>query len=85
MEDRDRGGARGTEQELPGAGNGRQAPIAIKVAFLGSMLGSSALFNTGTDRGSCGRLSSLGAVASHRLIGYIAPRTSLRTDCQMES
>ena len=47
MEDRDRGGARGTEQELLGAGNGRQAPITIKVAFLGSMLGPSALFNTG--------------------------------------
>jgi hypothetical protein len=52
MEDRDRGGARGTEQELLGAGNGQQAPITIKVAFLGSMLGSSALFNTCTDRGS---------------------------------
>eukprot|EP00978_Attheya_sp_CCMP212_P042130 scaffold252000_cov66-Attheya_sp.AAC.2 len=28
-EDQDRGGARGTEQELLGAGNGRQAPITI--------------------------------------------------------
>jgi hypothetical protein len=58
MEDRDRGGARGTEQELLGAGNGRQAPIAIKVAFLGSMLGPSALFNTGTDRGSFSPVSA---------------------------
>eukprot|EP00978_Attheya_sp_CCMP212_P028138 scaffold96388_cov41-Attheya_sp.AAC.1 len=39
-------GPRGTEPELLGAGNGRQAPITIKVAFLGSMLGPSALFNT---------------------------------------
>eukprot|EP00972_Heterocapsa_arctica_P019332 2852929-Heterocapsa_arctica.AAC.1 len=35
MEDRDRGGARGTEQELLGAGNGRQAPITIKVGTRG--------------------------------------------------
>ena len=35
MEDRDRGGARGTEQELLGAGNGRQAPITIKVGVSG--------------------------------------------------
>eukprot|EP00978_Attheya_sp_CCMP212_P034852 scaffold148578_cov56-Attheya_sp.AAC.1 len=39
-------GLRGTEPELLGAGNGRQAPITMKVAFLGSMLGPSALFNT---------------------------------------
>ena len=54
MEDRDQGGARGTEQELLGAGNGRQAPITIKVAFLGSMLGPSALFNTGYRHGANG-------------------------------
>jgi hypothetical protein len=35
MEDRDRGGPRGTEQELLGAGNGRQAPITIKVGVSG--------------------------------------------------
>eukprot|EP00978_Attheya_sp_CCMP212_P020046 scaffold56975_cov61-Attheya_sp.AAC.3 len=35
------------EPELLGAGNGRQAPITIKVVVLGSMLGPSALFNTG--------------------------------------
>jgi hypothetical protein len=51
MEDRNRGGARGTEQDLLGAGNGRQAPIPIKVAFLGSMLGPSTLFNTGYRNG----------------------------------
>ena len=52
MEDRDRGGARGTEQELLGTGNGRQVPmITIKVAFLGSMLGPSVLFNTGYRHG----------------------------------
>ena len=42
---------RETEPELLGAGNGRQAPITIKVAFLGSMLGPSALFNTGYRQG----------------------------------
>eukprot|EP00978_Attheya_sp_CCMP212_P041870 scaffold245739_cov32-Attheya_sp.AAC.1 len=47
-----REGPKGTEPELLGAGNGQQAPITIKVAFLGSMLGPSALFNMGTDRGS---------------------------------
>eukprot|EP00978_Attheya_sp_CCMP212_P013778 scaffold34733_cov30-Attheya_sp.AAC.2 len=47
--DQDREGPmRETEPELLGAaGNSRQAPITIKVAFLGSMLGPSALFNTG--------------------------------------
>ena len=54
MEDRDRGGARGTEQELLGAGNGQQAPITIKVSFVGSMLGPSALFNTGYRHGANG-------------------------------
>eukprot|EP00978_Attheya_sp_CCMP212_P014089 scaffold35745_cov35-Attheya_sp.AAC.2 len=43
-------GPRGTELELLGAGNGQHAPIIIKVAFLGSMLGPSALFNTGYYR-----------------------------------
>jgi hypothetical protein len=45
---------RETEPELLGAGNGRQAPITIKVAFLGSMLGPSALFNTGYRHGANG-------------------------------
>jgi hypothetical protein len=54
MEDWDRGGARGTEQELLGAGNGQQAPITIKVSFVGSMLGPSALFNTGYRHGANG-------------------------------
>eukprot|EP00978_Attheya_sp_CCMP212_P024407 scaffold76565_cov76-Attheya_sp.AAC.2 len=40
------------EVELLGAGNGRQAPITINVAFLGSMLGPSALFNTGYRHGA---------------------------------
>jgi len=35
------------DPELLGAGNGQQAPITIKVAFLGSMLGPSALLNMG--------------------------------------
>ena len=63
MEDWDRGGARGTEQELLGAGNGQQAPITIKVSFVGSMLGPSVLFNTGysadTGRTGMGRSPGL--------------------------
>eukprot|EP00978_Attheya_sp_CCMP212_P019941 scaffold56646_cov53-Attheya_sp.AAC.1 len=48
-------GPRGTEPELLGAGNGRQAPITtIKVAFLGSMLEPSALFNMGYRHGANG-------------------------------
>eukprot|EP00978_Attheya_sp_CCMP212_P043758 scaffold291143_cov67-Attheya_sp.AAC.1 len=43
-----------TKRELLGAGNGRQAPITIKVAFLGSMLGPSVLFNTGYRHGTNG-------------------------------
>eukprot|EP00978_Attheya_sp_CCMP212_P045894 scaffold365142_cov70-Attheya_sp.AAC.1 len=44
--------ARGTEPKLLGAGNNRQAPITIKkVVVLGSMLGPSALFNTGYKQG----------------------------------
>jgi hypothetical protein len=54
MEDRDWGGVRGTEPELLGAANGQQAPITIKVAFLGTMLGPSALFNTGYRHGANG-------------------------------
>ena len=45
---------RETEPELLGAGNGRQAPITIKVAFLGSMLGPLSLFNTGYRHGANG-------------------------------
>eukprot|EP00978_Attheya_sp_CCMP212_P012515 scaffold31226_cov32-Attheya_sp.AAC.1 len=55
IRDQDREGpVRRTEPELLGAGNGRQAPITIKVAFLGSMLGPSALFNTGYRHGANG-------------------------------
>jgi hypothetical protein len=42
------------EPELLGVGNGRQAPITTKVAFLGSMLGLLALFNTGYRHGANG-------------------------------
>eukprot|EP00978_Attheya_sp_CCMP212_P037517 scaffold177619_cov73-Attheya_sp.AAC.1 len=47
---------RGTEPdpELLGAGNGRQAPITTTVSFLESMLGPSALFNTGYRHGANG-------------------------------
>eukprot|EP00978_Attheya_sp_CCMP212_P027764 scaffold93872_cov65-Attheya_sp.AAC.1 len=47
-------GPRGTDAELLGAGNGRQALITIKVALLGSMLGLSALFNMGYRHGANG-------------------------------
>eukprot|EP00978_Attheya_sp_CCMP212_P004926 scaffold10770_cov33-Attheya_sp.AAC.2 len=51
---KDREGPKGTDPELLGAGNGRQAPITIKVAFLGSILGPSALFDTGYRHGANG-------------------------------
>eukprot|EP00978_Attheya_sp_CCMP212_P033313 scaffold133867_cov42-Attheya_sp.AAC.1 len=55
MEDLYRGGARGTEQELLGAGNGRQAPITIKVGNSGIYVRTvGALYNTGYRHGANG-------------------------------
>eukprot|EP00978_Attheya_sp_CCMP212_P002698 scaffold5530_cov36-Attheya_sp.AAC.1 len=60
-------GPRGTEPELLGAGNGQQAPITIKVAFLGSMLEPLALFNTGYRHEANLLFRSIGHLSSTRI------------------
>eukprot|EP00978_Attheya_sp_CCMP212_P011274 scaffold27684_cov62-Attheya_sp.AAC.2 len=66
------------EPEMLGAGNGRQAPITIKVAFLGSMLGPSALFNTGYRHGANGDGKEPRSVPVLRLTFCLAALANLR-------